>query len=607
MGAVVGLFGQFLLDDDEPEADRPFALRAFRLGLRFETRPERLGRAVLPDGEEPVLSAALRAGRAAMVGSGSDTTLVIAPDEHEMHQTAATIEATPQLRERLVVSTPDAIRRLLYRAASPQLLAAALKRLERLDPSLSARRLMSPPQALVLSVLLLVGLGAFALKGDAALLPLALAADALFLALIVLRMLASSLVIDRTVRPPPPPARRDPATLPVYTILLPLHDEAHMVAELVRAINRLDWPHERLDVKLLIEARDRATARAVAKLGLTPPFEVVVVPDARPRTKPKALAFAMPLIRGEFVVVYDAEDRPDPGQLLEAFAAFEAGGERLACVQAPLLIDNGELNGLTGLFAMEYSALFDGLLPFLAALDLPLPLGGTSNHFRREALERVGGWDPYNVTEDADMGIRLARFGFRAKTITLPTYEEAPLTPKLWLAQRTRWLKGWMQTFLVHTRHPFRLWNEIGTRGLAGFLLTSLGSVVAAAVYPVYLATAAVLLLDPAMLWRAASPLAAGVVMLNLFNFVAAYLVFALLAGMTFRMRGQRRPSGALIFLPAYWLLMSIACYRALFELVAAPHRWAKTPHVGRRAREEKRQARRPVRPQGQLEEAPPV
>lgn len=222
----------------------------------------------------------------------------------------------------------------------------------------------------------------------------------------------------------------------------------------------------------------------------------------------------------------------------------------------------------------------------------------------------MGGWDPYNVTEDADLGIRLARFRYRARTITRPTYEEAPLTTGLWLNQRTRWLKGWMQTFLVHTRQPLRLWREIGTRRLAGFLLTSIGSVVAAAVYPVYLATALFLLFDPALLWRANSPLVAGMIMLNLFNFIAAYFVFGLLATMTFHMRRSRRPAGALIFLPAYWLLLSLACYRALIQLFLAPHHWAKTPHLGRRAREEKRQSRRPVRSEGAIkapaEGAPP-
>ncbi|MCX5513382.1 hypothetical protein C3941_00095 [Kaistia algarum] len=445
----MGILGNYLLAEDEPEAERPFALRAFRLGLPFEPAPESLGRVVLPqeavDGESKALVAAIQVGRAAMVRGKGAGRLVIAPDEAEMESLAAAFEKMPELRERLVVSTPDAIRRMLFSTGSTRLLDEALRRLERLDAAFSARRLLTPAQACVFAGLALALLLAVATSGWHALVPLDLVAGALFSTLIVLRMMALSLVLDYTVNPPSALPAPDPARLPVYTILLPLYDEAHMVPELVRAMNRLDWPRDRLDIKFLIEARDRATARALEKLSLTTPFEVIVVPDAAPRTKPKALAFALPLVRGEFVTVYDAEDRPDPGQLIEAYAAFRAGDARLACVQAPLLIDNGEMNGLAGLFAMEYAILFDALLPFLAALDLPLPLGGTSNHFRREALERIGGWDPYNVTEDADMGIRLARFGLKAKTITRPTYEEAPLSTKLWLAQRTRWLKGWMR------------------------------------------------------------------------------------------------------------------------------------------------------------------
>ena len=175
-------------------------------------------------------------------------------------------------------------------------------------------------------------------------------------------------------------------------------------------------------------------------------YEIVVVPQGGPRTKPKALSFALPLARGEFVTVYDAEDRPHPGQLREAHATFATAGPELACVQASLVIDNASAGWLPLMFAVEYAALFDGLLPTLAAHAMPLPLGGTSNHFRRAALEAVGGWDPFNVTEDADLGLRFARFGYRALTMPLATHEDAPVTFRAWLNQRTRWFKGWMQT-----------------------------------------------------------------------------------------------------------------------------------------------------------------
>ena len=185
--------------------------------------------------------------------------------------------------------------------------------------------------------------------------------------------------------------------LPVYTILVPLLHEAHLVPDLVAALGQLDWPRERLDIKLIVEADDPDTVAAADTWGRGPPFEVVVVPAGRPRTKPKALSFALPFARGEFVTVYDAEDQPHPLQLRMAYATFLRSPHDIACLQATLAVDNGDASLLARLFAIEYSALFDGLLPALAALDMPLPLGGTSNHFRREALVEVGGWDPFNV------------------------------------------------------------------------------------------------------------------------------------------------------------------------------------------------------------------
>ena len=201
--------------------------------------------------------------------------------------------------------------------------------------------------------------------------------------------------------------------LPVYTVLVPLYREERLVTQLVAALGRLQWPASRLDIKLIVEEDDLPTRRAVERAVSGAPFEVVVVPAAAPRTKPKALAYALPFARGHFVTIYDAEDRPHPGQLREAYAVFRRSDPGLACLQAPIVIDDPGKSRIARLFAAEYSALFDGLLPALVALRLPLPLGGTSNHFRREALENVCGWDPYNVTEDADLGIRLARFGYR--------------------------------------------------------------------------------------------------------------------------------------------------------------------------------------------------
>ncbi len=573
----------------QPGERRSVAARAMVLGVPFEPRPERDGFKVRPeqprDGSIAAIAAAIRSGKVAMAERGAQSRLLVAPEGAEVALLTTRIAEHPGLRQRIAITTPAAIRRMLLAANQRALVTDAIYRLYRRRPDLSARRLATGAQLLVLVAGLATIALAIVLAGWTAAAVLDIIAGFLFLAVVILRMQAITLVAHRARQRPTELPSFDPASLPVYTVLLPLHDEAHMVADLVQAMDRLHWPRDRLDIKLIVEADDAKTIGAISALRISAPFEIIRVPVMQPRTKPKALAFALPLARGDYVTVFDAEDRPDPMQLLEAHAAFVAGEPDLACLQAPLVIDNGGDNGLAALFALEYSVQFDGVLPLLATLDLPLPLGGTSNHFRRAALEHVGGWDPYNVTEDADLGIRLARFGYRAGTLDRPTYEEAPLTVGSWLSQRTRWLKGWMQTALVHLRAPRHLWREIGPRRFVGFLLTSIGALVAAAVHPLYLATGLVLLVDPARLWRADSPLLASVTALNLINLVAAYLVFALLARQTFRLRRAKVPASALFYLPAYWLLISVALYRAVFQLVLAPHYWSKTKHVGRRRR----------------------
>ena len=205
-----------------------------------------------------------------------------------------------------------------------------------------------------------------------------------FVLVAALRFIAAALVRARPAAAPPATSEPD---LPVYTILVPLRHEAHMLRQLLYGLDRLTWPRERLDIKLIIDEDDAVTLAAARALAREPPYEIVVVPPGGPRTKPMALQYALSFARGEFVTVYDAEDRPHPGQIAEAHAIFRSAPERLACLQAPLVIDNPERSRLAALFAIEYATLFDGLLPALVELELPLPLGGTSNHFRRAALE----------------------------------------------------------------------------------------------------------------------------------------------------------------------------------------------------------------------------
>ena len=415
-----------------------YAARARRLGLPFASVVH-LG----PEGAVGGDVAAIRNGSCAMA-AGGNRALYMAPEEDTIRRIEDWLDAHPLARDRLYVATPSAIRTGLIEAGAKQFLDSAINSLDTTHPQFSARIVATRRQAVVGPMLALAIGAALCFDWRATLLALSVAAAIFFIVASALRLVAAVLVS----RDAPPRGR--PATgiaeadLPIYSVLVPLYREAGVAADLIAALGQMDWPAERLDIKLIVEADDAKTRQAVEAAAPGPPFEIVVVPAARPRTKPKALNFALPLARGRYVTVYDAEDRPHPGQLREAYATFERSLPAVACLQAPLIIDNGQASGLARFFAVEYSALFDGLLPALARLDLPVPLGGTSNHFRREALEAVGGWDPYNVTEDADLGLRLSRLGFRTKTIRLPTFEEAPTEFVPWLKQRSRWFKGWM-------------------------------------------------------------------------------------------------------------------------------------------------------------------
>jgi cellulose synthase/poly-beta-1,6-N-acetylglucosamine synthase-like glycosyltransferase len=328
----------------------------------------------------------------------------------------------------------------------------------------------------------------------------------------------------------------------------------------------------------MLEAGDRDMIAAVARLDLPARYVVTVLPAGHPRTKPRALNAGLEHARGDFLVVYDAEDRPDPGQLRQALRGFSEGPSHLACLQARLAIDHAGETWMTRMFALEYAALFHVVKPGLAALGLPVPLGGTSNHFRVAALRRVGGWDSWNVTEDIDLGFRLARFGLGVGSLDSDTYEEAPLTLDRWLPQRSRWLKGWMVTLMVHGRAPYRLFGDLGCRGGLSVVVSVLGTIASCLVGPPLLAWILVEVCR-GTLFRSGSALWAVLVAGS-----AALLAGGVLAAAWPILLGLKRLGRVdlavwIVTLPVYLLLISAACWRALFELWRDPQGWNKTEH----------------------------
>jgi cellulose synthase/poly-beta-1,6-N-acetylglucosamine synthase-like glycosyltransferase len=367
--------------------------------------------------------------------------------------------------------------------------------------------------------------------------------------------------------------------LPDFTILVPLFREISVVAQILDSIAAIDYPPDRLDVKIVLEESDRETVAFVRDCALPSHFEVIVVPRSPPQTKPKALNYALAFARGELVAVYDAEDIPDPQQLRLAAGIFAKAPPDLACVQARLGFFNANDNWLTRQFAIEYAVLFRRLLPVLASLSLPLPLGGTSNHFRTSILRDVGGWDPHNVTEDADLGLRLARHGHTTGVIDSETEEEANGALGNWMQQRARWLKGWMQTWLVHMRAPLRLRQELGWAGFLAVQAWLAGLIVSSLVHPFFMAFAIWLMARGEFFPPEAGFVETMLVGLNLAVLCAGYAAYALVAFEALDKKEDMRLTPWLVLTPLYWLLISIAAWLALWQLIRTPFAWNKTRH----------------------------
>lgn len=365
--------------------------------------------------------------------------------------------------------------------------------------------------------------------------------------------------------------------LPIYTILIPAYREPEVIGDLLEHMRALEYPPERLDIKLLIEADDSETIRAIQSADPGDEFELVLVPPSEPRTKPKALNYGLSLARGDVVTIFDAEDQPEPLQLRRAVVALGRHGPDLAGVQAKLSYANPDQNIITKWFTIEYAMWFSLLLPGLAAGDAPIPLGGTSNHFRREALERIGAWDPYNVTEDADLGIRLFREHYSVRILESTTLEEANSDFINWVRQRSRWYKGYLQTLLIHLRRPRELYQEVGLLGLIQLVLFVGGTPLLAVLNPVFWTMTAVWFIAHPAIIQALFPAPlfyAGLLCWSVGNFLIGYLTVV-----SCRLTERPELFWAALLVPVYWVMMAIAGIKAVWQLVVAPAFWEKTVH----------------------------
>ena len=530
-----------------------------------------------------LLSAAdadLYAGRLTMPWRRRDGRLLIATAEPGPETLLSARERWGADIEFVVVSKFDIVF-TVQTAFGEALSRQAVYELADLDPEMSARTVFTAPQMIAAYVLISAVLLGLAIAPIGTLITLNVGFGLFYLGNFIFKGVMISVgggrsaTVDESIAIEARALREE--DLPVFTVLVPMFREARMLPTLAQSLRSLDYPLGKLDIKIVLEAGDTETIEAARGLGLEGVFELIIVPRSQPQTKPKACNFALRFARGEYLVIYDAEDRPEPDQLRKVVATFRRAPANTACLQCRLSYFNAEENWLTRMFTLDYALWFDAVLPGLERLGMPIPLGGTSNHFRTDVLRELRAWDPFNVTEDADLGIRIGQKGYRVGVVDSTTFEEASCRAGQWLRQRSRWMKGYMQTLLVHTRRPLQFVRSAGALGLLGFVFFIGGTVLAGLLNPLFWLFY--------LVWLAAGAANLDVIFPNSLLYLCLFNLLAGNGAFTYLLMLAPIRRGWLGFIPysftlcAYWVMISAAAYRALWQLLRDPFHWEKTEH----------------------------
>jgi len=490
------------------------------------------------------------------------------------------IRFTYDLEPRIIVALDLDITWLSHKLLGEKYVKSAVFELLNRDPDNSALTTFTVPQLIFIFVLLgVITVGLFlSFKMVAIIINILLSSFflvaivfKLFLALVGSRFELFQAVTKKEVR------EVADDELPVYTIHLPVYKEGKLIKKLIWNLQSLDYPREKLDIKLLIEEDDDKTLNAVRALDFPAIFEVIVVPFHMPKTKPKACNYGLHFSNGKYLTIYDAEDIPDTDQLKKVVALFNKLPPNYICIQSALNYFNRNENFLTRMFTLEYSYWFDYMLPGLDTLDIPIPLGGTSNHFKMANLIELGAWDPFNVTEDADLGLRAYSKGYKVAIINSTTYEEANNDFINWIRQRSRWIKGYMQTYLVHMRNPAKLVKKVGWKGFIGFNFFIGATPLTFLIYPILLSVFFMYVAFDLDTIRLLFP--DWVLFMSIFNLMVGNILMIYVNMMAVF---KRRFYELILFSianPVYWLMHSIAAYKGLYQLVVNPFYWEKTNH----------------------------
>lgn len=463
-----------------------------------------------------------------------------------------------------------------YRAAA---LYDAVERLRDIDPQMTASVPFSRSQkiiGLVLVVVVIALLILFPVPATATL--ISIATIVYILALVDRVTIFRRGLVNGAIRIPDDVARAIPDDeLPGYTVLVPAYGEPEVVGDLIAAMESIEYPHDKLQVLLLLEADDDPTIAAAREVGENELVTVVLVPPAQPRTKPKACNYGLHFATGDIVTIFDAEDQPDPLQLRRAVAAFRQADDSVVCMQGQLNFHNPRDNILTEWFAADYGIWFSYLLPGIMVSRAPIPLGGTSNHFRRAVLDEIGAWDPFNVTEDADLGVRISANGYRTAVLDSLTLEEANVDPINWIRQRSRWYKGYMQTWLVHMRRPVALWRILGPVAWYRFTLLIAGTPLIACMNMVFWLIMVVWIAGQPKVFAEIFP--GPIYYLSLISLIFGNGAAIYMNLIAIREDGRSRLMWSAIIVPVYWVMMSVAAIKGMWQMLFNPSYWEKTFH----------------------------
>lgn len=365
--------------------------------------------------------------------------------------------------------------------------------------------------------------------------------------------------------------------LPRVSVLVPLLHEREIATQLIDRLSRLTYPKSLLEVVLVLEESDTVTRETIARTHLPDWMNVIEVPQVGDlTTKPRALNYALDFCRGSIIGVWDAEDWPEADQIEKVVSRFHEAPNNVVCLQGVLDYYNSRTNWLSRCFTIEYAMWWRIIMPGIARMGLVVPLGGTTLFFKRTILEELGGWDAHNVTEDADLGVRLARHGYVTELLPTVTREEATSRAWPWVRQRSRWLKGFLVTYLVHMREPRALLRDVGLWRFMGLQTLFLASVSQFAAAPLLWSFWLTLFgmthpvsvtLGSSVMWGLAG------------FFIAAELLNILIGVIAVSRPGHRYLVPFVPTMMVYFGLGALAAYKAVWELIRMPFFWDKTQH----------------------------